>query len=103
MTLLKSDRDRVCPGSRIQPRYFDITLTSTFFRLQCKRVPSVTSFWETNVMPNAAFALLALLAADLVPSQPVDGKISWIYDYEEGKKLAQATGKPLFVVIRCER
>lgn len=54
-------------------------------------------------MPNAAFALLALLAADLVPSQPVDGKISWIYDYEEGKKLAQATGKPLFVVIRCER
>jgi hypothetical protein len=34
---------------------------------------------------------------------PVPGKIRWVYDFEEGKRLAQQSGKPLFVVIRCER
>jgi hypothetical protein len=38
-----------------------------------------------------------------VPPQPVDGSISWVYRYAEGKRLARATGKPLFVVFRCER
>jgi hypothetical protein len=35
--------------------------------------------------------------------QPVDGKIDWVFDYEEGKKLSRETGKPMFVVFRCER
>lgn len=34
---------------------------------------------------------------------PVDGKIKWVYDYEEGKRLSQSQGKPMFVVFRCER
>jgi hypothetical protein len=34
---------------------------------------------------------------------PVEGKIKWVYDYEEGKQLSRETGKPLFVVFRCER
>ena len=33
----------------------------------------------------------------------VEGKISWVYDYEEGKRLSKATDKPMFVVFRCER
>jgi len=38
-----------------------------------------------------------------IPSQPVDGTIHWVYRYAEGQKLARETGKPLFVVFRCER
>lgn len=36
-------------------------------------------------------------------STPVDGKIEWVFDYEEGKKLSEETGKPIFLVFRCER
>ena len=42
-------------------------------------------------------------ALDRIPSQPVDGTITWIYDYDEGKRLAQQSGKPIFLVFRCER
>ena len=38
-----------------------------------------------------------------IPAQPVDGKIRWVFDYAEGKRLAQAALKPMFVVFRCER
>jgi hypothetical protein len=38
-----------------------------------------------------------------IPPRPVDGDIAWVYRYDEGKKLARETGKPLFVVFRCER
>ena len=38
-----------------------------------------------------------------VPSQPVGGKIDWLFDYAEGKRLSESTGKPLWVVFRCER
>ncbi len=34
---------------------------------------------------------------------PVDGKIKWVYDYEEGKRQSRETGKPMFVVFRCEK
>lgn len=33
----------------------------------------------------------------------VGGKIEWVYDYEEGKRLSKKTDKPIFVVFRCER
>jgi hypothetical protein len=36
-------------------------------------------------------------------ARPVDGKITWLSNYEEGKKQARQTGKPLFIVFRCER
>jgi hypothetical protein len=42
-------------------------------------------------------------AAEQITPQPVDGKIEWVYDYARGKELARQTGKPLFVVFRCER
>lgn len=41
-------------------------------------------------------------AADIAP-QPLEGKIKWVYSYAEGKKLAAETGKPIFLVFRCER
>ncbi len=48
---------------------------------------------------NAATAL----ALEKPEPQPVGGKIKWIYGYEEGKRLSRETGKPMFVVFRCER
>lgn len=35
--------------------------------------------------------------------QKLDGTIEWVYDYEQGKLLSDTTGKPMFVVFRCER
>jgi len=40
--------------------------------------------------------------ADTIP-QRVDGKIDWVYSYAEGRRLAQASQRPMFVVFRCER
>ena len=52
----------------------------------------------------AAFALPGAASARQKPApQPIDGKIQWVYDYEEGKRLSAQTGKPMFVVFRCER
>ena len=42
-------------------------------------------------------------AAEKIPPQPLTGKIQWVYNYDEGKAAATASGKPLFVVFRCER
>lgn len=55
-----------------------------------------------------ALAMLALLstptwAVEKPAPQGVSGSIKWVFDYEEGKKLSAATGKPMFVVFRCER
>lgn len=36
-------------------------------------------------------------------TQPVSGKIAWVFDYEEGKQRSRESGKPMFVVFRCER
>lgn len=33
----------------------------------------------------------------------VTGKISWVFDYTEAQRLSQKSGKPMFVVFRCER
>ena len=49
------------------------------------------------------FGGLAVLAGDTPTPVTVDGKINWVYRYEEGKRLSRETGKPLFVVFRCER
>ncbi len=42
-------------------------------------------------------------AAERPEPQPLSGKINWVFDYEEGKRLSRDSGKPLFVIIRCER
>ena len=36
-------------------------------------------------------------------AQKLDGLINWVYDYEQGRRLAKQTGRPMFVVFRCER
>ncbi len=56
---------------------------------------------------------IALLAAmclpvhasgqEKIPPQPVSGKITWVYGYAEGKEAARQSGKPIFVVFRCEQ
>ena len=38
-----------------------------------------------------------------IPVAPVSGGIEWIYDYAKGRDLAGQSGKPVFVVFRCER
>lgn len=46
------------------------------------------------------------LYADVIPKpapSPVESKIDWVYDYTEGKKLSKESGRPMFVVFRCER
>jgi len=45
----------------------------------------------------------APLLAEKIPTQKVGGRINWVYEYEAGRALARQTGKPLFVVFRCER
>lgn len=55
-----------------------------------------------------ALLILGLLTTQTVFSQTpepeeVDGKIQWVYDYEQGQLLSEASNKPMFVVIRCER
>ncbi len=35
--------------------------------------------------------------------QKLDGNIDWVYDYDAGRLLSKTTGKPMFVVFRCER
>ena len=43
------------------------------------------------------------ITAEKIAVQKVDGKIEWVYSYQTGKQQARQTGKPLFVVFRCER
>ncbi len=57
------------------------------------------------------FLLPAVLLATLVPAradesiapQLVDGPIAWTYSYAAGKEQSRRTGRPMFVVFRCER
>lgn len=46
---------------------------------------------------------LSFFAPERIPPQPVDGRVKWVYDYQEGKTKAALLNKPLFVVFRCER
>ena len=56
-----------------------------------------------NVLVLTVLAAASAARAEEIPSQKVDGKISWVYSYAEGQRLARATGTPLFIVFRCER
>lgn len=50
-----------------------------------------------------ALSAVTALAVEKPEPQPVDGKIDWVFGYEEGKRLSRETGRPMFVVFRCER
>lgn len=58
---------------------------------------------RTGILGLAAVVLGLEARAETIPPKPVEGKIKWIYGYEEGKKEARQARKPLFVVFRCER
>ena len=54
---------------------------------------------------GAAAAILTSVGADVtvIAPVPITGKIEWVYSYTDGQQLARKTGKPMFVVFRCER
>lgn len=55
--------------------------------------------------PNAFVFLVLFLfcfvCASEIPSSP-PAEPHWLSDWEEGRKAAWASGKPLFVVFRCQ-
>jgi|GEM_PF-4644308 len=58
------------------------------------------------VLASFLFVGIQSLHAEAIPkpaATPVEGNINWVYDYAEGQKLSKKTGKPMFVVFRCER
>ncbi|HTU20899.1 MAG TPA: hypothetical protein VMG10_22800 [Gemmataceae bacterium] len=44
--------------------------------------------------------LFVLCCLDTVRAEASEPR--WLSDWEEGRKTARASGKPLFVVFRCE-
>jgi hypothetical protein len=54
--------------------------------------------------PVAALFALGLSVCAAVPALAGDDQDStWITDYARAKAAARATGKPIFLVFRCER
>ena len=53
------------------------------------------------LLPCSRFAWSDTIAKP--DAQEIDGKINWIYDYEAAKRVSESSGKPMFVVFRCER
>ncbi len=49
---------------------------------------------------NVSFFLLCVLSTSVVSSPPEAPR--WLSDWEEGRKEARTSGKPLFVVFRCQ-
>jgi hypothetical protein len=43
------------------------------------------------------------LGSEAIPPTPVEGKVQWVYDYDQAKAEARRSGRPLFIVFRCER
>lgn len=51
-----------------------------------------------------AFTVIAGVAFGQKPDpSEVDGSVEWVFDYEQAKQLSFKSGKPMFVVFRCER
>jgi hypothetical protein len=54
-----------------------------------------------NLSSFFSFCLLGVLCDSVVRSSPA-AEPRWLNDWEEGRKAARASGKPLFVVFRCQ-
>ena len=65
--------------------------------------PKLLCRFATVLFVFAGLSPATGLAVDAPKPTPVDGKIKWVYDYKEGQRLSKETGKPMFVVFRCER
>ena len=55
------------------------------------------------ILPLFTLCAATAAAIDKPEPEPVGGKVKWVYDYEEGRRLSRETDKPMFVVFRCER
>ena len=54
--------------------------------------------------PDRLRALAAVVLGAAGPAAAADGNESaWITDYAKAKEVARASGKPIFLVLRCER
>jgi hypothetical protein len=57
----------------------------------------------------AVFLSCQIFSSGLIYSQEkpapseVSGDIEWVFDIAEGQNISQETGKPMFIVFRCER
>ena len=60
-----------------------------------------------SLVPSALVLAVAFSSSAFAQAKPkpqkIGGKIEWVYDYGEGKRLSGSTGRPMFVVFRCER
>ncbi len=70
--------------------------------MRCNVNLKTTNIMSATLLVIGMF-LNAAQAIEKPDSQPISGKIKWVYDYQEGKRASQETGKPTFVVFRCER
>ena len=55
--------------------------------------------FQLLLLESAMVISTGLRAAEIPPVE-VNGKIRWVYDYEQGKQLARQNGKPMFVFFR---
>jgi len=89
---LSANNDYLAPFNHVR-RFREIINTMTTRHASLLAIIVVASF----LWPAASGAI------EKPPSVEVDGNIKWVYDYDEAKLLSQASGKPMFVVFRCER
>lgn len=57
--------------------------------------------WIAGGVLGAALLALPTTAVDGQPAKP-GKKANWLTSYEEGRAAAKQSGKPLFVVFRCQ-
>jgi hypothetical protein len=58
---------------------------------------------KINLLTIFSFSFLLLCSlCDSVVCSPPASEPRWLSDWEEGRKAARASGKPLFVVFRCQ-
>jgi hypothetical protein len=50
----------------------------------------------------AIFSYCAILAGNLAPAKPDAGRYGWLTSYPAALAEARRTGKPIFLVFRCE-
>lgn len=60
---------------------------------------------EKCLMSSAFVLSMGLMpaAGTMGLSGPAQAGTDWIQDYEAGRQAARASGKPIFLVLRCER
>jgi len=57
-----------------------------------------------HLQPGIALSITLILAGAMATHAHGVGQdqTNWLTDYEQARKVARATGKPLFIVSRCQ-